>query len=206
MSSNYSDWLGHQVVLEIDSGESRVPLRGRVVNESTDALRFRLEGRWDVDIFKEMIVRVEPDNFPTPNPSTFHPAPNDQTVGMPRSGSLLLHNWTSALDTVIQNWTCSLDLWWSKHFSKQLCYKTMLSTGLAGSILFLLAMQVGLSQPSGFFVRVICGFLGLVLSAVCLGCAGWLCGESATMQAQIIPYCSRLSESFLRSLHKTSNP
>ena len=45
MSKTYSDWLGRQVVLQIETGESRVPLRGRVVNESNNALRFRLDGR-----------------------------------------------------------------------------------------------------------------------------------------------------------------
>jgi hypothetical protein len=74
MCKAYSVWLGRQVVLQVDSGESRVPLRGRVVNESNDAIRFRLDGRWDVDIFKEMIVRVEADNYPAPNLSALRPS------------------------------------------------------------------------------------------------------------------------------------
>jgi hypothetical protein len=63
MSNTYSMWLGCQVVLHIETRESRVPLRGLVVNESDDVLRFRLNGCWDVDIFKDMIVGVEADNF-----------------------------------------------------------------------------------------------------------------------------------------------
>jgi len=55
MSKTYSDWLGRQVVLQIKAGESLVPLRGLVVNESNNALRFRLDGCWEVDIYKEMI-------------------------------------------------------------------------------------------------------------------------------------------------------
>ena len=49
MSKTYSDWLGRQVVLQIETGESLVPLRGLVVNESNTALRFRLDGGWEVD-------------------------------------------------------------------------------------------------------------------------------------------------------------
>jgi hypothetical protein len=63
MSNTYSMWLGCQVVLHIETRESRVPLRGLVVNESGDVLRFRIGGCWDVDIFKEMIVGVEADNY-----------------------------------------------------------------------------------------------------------------------------------------------
>jgi RNase P/RNase MRP subunit p29 len=48
MSKTYSDWLGRQVVLQIETGESLVPLRGLVVNESNNVLRFR--GR-EVDIY-----------------------------------------------------------------------------------------------------------------------------------------------------------
>jgi hypothetical protein len=42
---------------------SLIPLRGLVVNESNNALRFRLDGGWEVDIYKEMILRVEADNY-----------------------------------------------------------------------------------------------------------------------------------------------
>jgi RNase P/RNase MRP subunit p29 len=187
MSKTYSAWLGRQVVLQIDAGESQVPLRGRVVNESTNVLRFRLEERWDVDIFKEMIVRVEADNGPALNPST---CGNSHRVAFaPHSGLMLMHDWD-----------CALELWWSNHFSKRLCYKTILWTGLAGSILFLLALQIGVSESVSVFIRVICGFLGLVLSAVSLGCGVWLLVESPTMQAQIIPYWSNFFASFLRWL------
>jgi hypothetical protein len=63
MSNTYSMWLGCQVVLHIETRESRVSLRGLVVNESSDILRFRIDGLWDVDIFKEMIVGVEADKY-----------------------------------------------------------------------------------------------------------------------------------------------
>jgi RNase P/RNase MRP subunit p29 len=200
MLKTYSAWLGRQVVLQIDAGESRVPLRGRVVDESTNALRFRLEGRWDVDIFKEMIVGVEADNCPALSPSTFGsgrsvPSAAHSRLLLSRSGLMLMHDWN-------RTW----ELWWSSHFSKQLCYRTIIWTGLAGSILFLSALQIGVSESRGLFMRVICGFLGLVLSAVSLGCGTWLFGESPTMQAQIIPYWSSSYASFRRWLRQPLKP
>jgi CheY-like chemotaxis protein len=62
----FSVWIGRQVVLHLEVGAVRVPLRGQALCESTNALRVRLEGCWDVDIFKEMIVRVDPDNQGVP--------------------------------------------------------------------------------------------------------------------------------------------
>jgi hypothetical protein len=59
----YSLWLGHQVFLQVRNEEFLVPLHGRIVNESPDTLRFRLDDRWDIDIFKEMILAVEPDTI-----------------------------------------------------------------------------------------------------------------------------------------------
>lgn len=69
MSDIYSSWLDRQVVLLISAGEARLELRARVVKESNNALRVRVDGCWDVDIFKEMIVRVEADNFASSEPS-----------------------------------------------------------------------------------------------------------------------------------------
>jgi len=54
--------LDREVVLQVVAGDLRVPLRGRVVNESSNTVRVRIEGRWDVDIFKEMIVEVAADH------------------------------------------------------------------------------------------------------------------------------------------------
>ena len=56
----YSVWLGCSVVLQIDAGVSRVPLRGKVIGESSHAVRFRLEGRWEVDVPKELVLGIEP--------------------------------------------------------------------------------------------------------------------------------------------------
>ena len=59
MSHTYSVWVGRSVVLQIDAGESNLPLRGKVVGESSYAIRFRLEGRWDVDVPKQLVLGVE---------------------------------------------------------------------------------------------------------------------------------------------------
>lgn len=61
MSLVYSVWLGRSVILQIDAGVSRIPLRGKVIGESSHAVRFRLEERWEVDVPKELVLRVEPD-------------------------------------------------------------------------------------------------------------------------------------------------
>lgn len=59
MSLAYSVLLGRSVVLQIDAGESQLPLRGKVVGESSYAIRFCVEGRWDVDVPKELVLGVE---------------------------------------------------------------------------------------------------------------------------------------------------
>jgi hypothetical protein len=66
MSNSYSYWLGRKAVLHINTGESCVPLPAQLVNESSKALRVRLDGRWEVDIPKEMIVGMEVDSFTSP--------------------------------------------------------------------------------------------------------------------------------------------
>jgi RNase P/RNase MRP subunit p29 len=195
MCKTYSDWLGRQVILQVDSGESRVALRGRIVNESKDALRFRLDGRWDVDIFKEMIVEVEAEHYPIPTPSTL------------RSGNRVLYQPHAAaiLAILMQHWSYAWEFWWSHHFSKPLCYKATAWTGLAGTVLFLLALQAGTSEPVGFYTHVVCGFLGLVLSAISLGCLAWLIGDSPTMQTHIILCSPNRFASFLRWIRRPFN-
>ena len=184
MSKTYSDWLGRQVVLQIETGESRVPLRGRVVNESNNALRFRLDGRWDVDIYKEMILRVEADNyeaFPLRNRGAIDKAP-----GASRSDSMPMLSCNRAVDR-----------WWSKHFLWQLPWKTIISAGLAGSILVVLALHVGVSGPGSHFARFICGYLALLFCAVSLGCGARVLIYSIRTQSHIFARCSRLFASFL---------
>ncbi len=63
MEGGYSLWLGQPVVLQVSAGDLRVPLRGTVVGESPDAVRFRIGDGWDVDIYKAMILAVEEENW-----------------------------------------------------------------------------------------------------------------------------------------------
>jgi len=63
MPSVYQAWVGQHVVLQVTTGELRVPLRGTIVCESEDAVRLRVGVGWDVDVFKNMILAVEEDDW-----------------------------------------------------------------------------------------------------------------------------------------------
>jgi RNase P/RNase MRP subunit p29 len=184
MSKTYSDWLGRQVVLQIETGESLVPLRGLVVNESNDALRFRLDGGWEVDIYKEMILRVEADNyeaFQLRNWETSHKAPGATcSDSMPRLG-----------------WNGVFDCWCSRHFSWHLWPRTIIYAGLAGSVLFVLALHMSVPGPIPHFARFLCGYLGLVFCAVSLGCGVRVLIDSITTQSHSFAKWSKLVASFL---------
>ena len=65
MPSVYEAWLNQPVVLQVAAGELRVPLRGLIVGENDEAVRFRVGDGWDIDIFKNMILAVEEDNWAT---------------------------------------------------------------------------------------------------------------------------------------------
>jgi hypothetical protein len=55
----YANWIGQEVVLQVAEADLRVPLRGTVVGESGDSVRFRVGDGFDIDIFKNMILAVE---------------------------------------------------------------------------------------------------------------------------------------------------
>jgi hypothetical protein len=57
--SAYASWIGQEVVLQVLEADLRVPLRGTVVGESADSVRFRVGDGFDIDIFKSMILAVE---------------------------------------------------------------------------------------------------------------------------------------------------
>jgi hypothetical protein len=61
MMSAYSSWIGQAVVLQVAVSDLKVPLRGTILGESDDAVRFRIGESWDIDIFKNMILAVEED-------------------------------------------------------------------------------------------------------------------------------------------------
>jgi hypothetical protein len=62
MEGGYEVWMGQPVILRVVAGSLRVPLRGRLLSETTDVVRLRIADSWDVDIFKTMVVGVEHDN------------------------------------------------------------------------------------------------------------------------------------------------
>jgi hypothetical protein len=63
MTKAYGTWLGQEVILQVVTGDLRVPLRGIIVGESDSALRFRVADGFDIDIYKPMILSVEPDQW-----------------------------------------------------------------------------------------------------------------------------------------------
>jgi hypothetical protein len=62
MEGGYEVWMGQPVILRVVAGELRVPLRGRLLSETSEVVRLRIADSWDVDIFKTMVVAVEHDN------------------------------------------------------------------------------------------------------------------------------------------------
>jgi len=61
MEGTYAVWMGQPVILRVVAGNLRVPVRGRLVSETTNVLRVRIAENWDVDIFKSMVVAIEQD-------------------------------------------------------------------------------------------------------------------------------------------------
>jgi len=63
MQTGYNVWLGQAVVLQVAVGNIQVPLRGKLLKESGDTVRMRIGDEWDVDIYKNMILKVEEDRL-----------------------------------------------------------------------------------------------------------------------------------------------
>jgi len=61
MEGGYAAWMGQPVILRVATGNLRVPLRGRLLSETSEVVRLRIADSWDVDIFKSMVVAVEHD-------------------------------------------------------------------------------------------------------------------------------------------------
>lgn len=68
MPSTYANWIGQAVILQVATADLRVPLKGTLVGESEEAVRFRVGEGWDIDIFKSMILAVEQDSWVTVAP------------------------------------------------------------------------------------------------------------------------------------------
>ncbi len=60
---DFEPWLGMRVILRVAFAEICVPLPGTLVSETPTALRFRIGDGWDVDIFKNMVLAVEPETW-----------------------------------------------------------------------------------------------------------------------------------------------
>jgi hypothetical protein len=192
MPKTFSDWLGRQVVLQIEAEESLVPLRGLIVNESSNALRFRLDGGWEVDIYKEMILRVEADNYEAFQMRNWEA--NNQALDAVRADSMVMLCGNRAFDR-----------WCGKHISWQLWWRTMLYVGMAGSILFALALRMSVAGPITHFVRFLSGYLGLTFLAVAVGCGVWVLIDSVKTHPHIFakwskPFAS-LVDWFRRPIH-----
>lgn len=63
MQTGYTVWLGQAVVLKVELGDIQVPLRGKLLKESSETVRMRIGEGWDVDIYKTMIRGVEGDGM-----------------------------------------------------------------------------------------------------------------------------------------------
>jgi hypothetical protein len=63
MESAYAVWIGQPVVLQLAAEDLRVPLRGMILGETGDFIRFRVEQAWEIDIYKSMILAVEQDRW-----------------------------------------------------------------------------------------------------------------------------------------------
>jgi hypothetical protein len=63
MQSVYQTWIDQPVVLQVVAGELKVPLRGTIISEAEDSVKFRVGEGWDVEIHKCMILAVEEDNW-----------------------------------------------------------------------------------------------------------------------------------------------
>jgi hypothetical protein len=65
MHSAFAPWIGQPVVLQVALGDIKVPLRGKLLKEGGETLRVRIGDRWDVDIYKTMVLAVEEDSMAT---------------------------------------------------------------------------------------------------------------------------------------------
>jgi hypothetical protein len=59
----YGQWVDQPVILQVASADLPVPLRGVIVGETQESVRFRVDDRLDIDIYKHMILAVEEDSW-----------------------------------------------------------------------------------------------------------------------------------------------
>ena len=59
----YGQWAAQSVVLQLKSADLRIPLRGVILGETEQSVRFRVDDGWDIDIYKHMILAVEEESW-----------------------------------------------------------------------------------------------------------------------------------------------
>jgi hypothetical protein len=59
----YGQWADQAVVLQVKSADLRVCLRGVILGETQQSVRFRVDDSWDIDIYKHMILAVEEESW-----------------------------------------------------------------------------------------------------------------------------------------------
>jgi hypothetical protein len=59
----YEQWAAQSVVLQVKSADLRVSLRGTILGETQQSVRFRVDDSWDIDIYKHMILAVEEESW-----------------------------------------------------------------------------------------------------------------------------------------------
>jgi hypothetical protein len=63
MDNAFKAWIGQPVILQVALGDIKVPLRGKLLRDGAETVRMRIGEGWDVDIYKVMILAVEPDGM-----------------------------------------------------------------------------------------------------------------------------------------------
>ena len=63
MALEYKVWSGRPVILKIALDDVEVPLRGKFLRENRETIRIRVDARWDIEIYKTMILAVGEDDM-----------------------------------------------------------------------------------------------------------------------------------------------
>jgi hypothetical protein len=59
MNSAFEYWLGEQVVVQVDLGQIKLPVRGSLLEERADTIMIRISDGTEVEIYKAMVLAVE---------------------------------------------------------------------------------------------------------------------------------------------------
>ena len=59
MNSAFEYWLGEQVVVQVDLGQIKLPVRGSLLEERADTIMMRISDGTEVEIYKAMVLAVE---------------------------------------------------------------------------------------------------------------------------------------------------